>query len=63
MNFSLKETKKATHLRTSCNITSSQCKPMRVLNNARDTTQSWETRDTHSSSDAGTITPHPTDGK
>lgn len=30
-----------THLKTSCNITSSQCKPMRVLNSAKDTTQSW----------------------
>lgn len=36
----------ATHLKTSCSITSSQCKPMRVLNNARDTTQSWGTINT-----------------
>ena len=41
----------ATHLRTSCNITSSQCKPMRVLNNAKDTTQSWEAINTCSISD------------
>lgn len=30
------------YLKTSCNITSSQCKPMSVLNNAKETTQSWK---------------------
>lgn len=29
------------YLKTSCSITSSQCKLIRVLNNAKDTTQSW----------------------
>ena len=53
----------ATHLRISCNITSSQCKPMSVLNNARDTTQSWEATNTHAISDTERPSGTPKDGQ